>query len=149
MKKNEMNVFGKMFVFVLILVLVVLSFSFVVGLYFFGFVGFFELFNVKYESLGSLGLYLLFFFIFGLITEIVAKAFILAITHLLGNHAMFWKIFIETLFVWLALFTVDEMMLSINVPIGTEILLALIITLADIVFDGKKKKRKSNRKKVS
>lgn len=151
MKKNkEMNVFGKVFVFGLILLLVVLSFIFVLGLYFFGFVGFFELFDVKYESFRSLALFLLFFFIFGIITEIFAKAFVLmAYTKLAGKNLVFWKITIETFFVWLALFTVDEMMLTIYVPFGTEIVLALLLTLADLLFDGKKKKRKRNRRKVS
>ncbi|MBT2700886.1 hypothetical protein J7E79_26570 [Bacillus sp. ISL-40] len=55
---------------------VVLSITFVIGSIFFGFVGFFSLFGVKYTSSYSLIGFVLFFFVLGGVVDLFSIAFI-------------------------------------------------------------------------
>ncbi|MFD1849865.1 YrvL family regulatory protein [Oceanobacillus bengalensis] len=145
MKKEEnLGLFGKIVVFGLLALLIIFAIAFSFGIMFFGFAGFFDVFGVAYESLQSLVLFLVFFLIFGLVTDLVAKAFfIISASYIADKKELaISRIIVETAFTWLALFVVDEMMLSVSVPAATELLLALLLTIADYIFEGKKKKKK-------
>ncbi|RKQ33944.1 YrvL family regulatory protein [Oceanobacillus halophilus] len=147
---REMNFGGKIVVITSLGLLVALALVFVFGAYFFGFVGFFNLFNVEYETLGSLFLFITFIFIFSFITDLLAQAFlVVSATYYYKNKGQLiaLKIILEFLFAWLAIFIVDEMMLSITVPVETEMIAAAIMVVADLVFDGKKKTRRKRKKK--
>nr|WP_255437756.1 YrvL family regulatory protein [Thalassobacillus sp. CUG 92003] len=64
--------------------------GFVVGLFFVGFAGVFELLGVQYESIWSLTVFVVSFFILGMIAELFSKAiFKLTVRNLKGNIKVF------------------------------------------------------------
>jgi hypothetical protein len=57
-------------------VMVLIILATLMGNYFFGFIGFFKVMGVEYESYWAICLFLLFIFIFDSIAELFSKAFI-------------------------------------------------------------------------
>ncbi|WP_085992922.1 YrvL family regulatory protein [Oceanobacillus senegalensis] len=146
---RKMRIGGKLVVVTSIGLLVMGAFLLVVAAYFFGFVGVFNVFNVQYESLGTLFLFLIFFFILGFFTNLFAQASIIISTayYKEKKKIITLKIMFETLFLWLAIFIVDEMMVRITVPVETELIVSLILACSNLIFDGKKKIRIKIRRK--
>lgn len=138
-KFRDMSGWSKTVVIILILTAVLIMF----GVFVLGFNGLFIIFGVEYQSIWSLVLYTGFYFLFGSIADLAAKLVI----HLVmtrqrsaGSFRIFLiTIIIDTGFAWLVLHTIDEFMTTINVPVWTEILIALIIALLDYFFDEEKK----------
>ncbi|MFD2761598.1 YrvL family regulatory protein [Lentibacillus juripiscarius] len=114
---RDLGLFGKIVVIVLMALLIIGSLAFAVGVTFFGFAGFFRIFDVTYDSLGSLGLFIVFYFLLGLAAEIFAKGLKMLVIANLSSKVQLamTQIIIDTLFEWLIIFTVDEFLRSVTV----------------------------------
>ncbi|MFF2589622.1 YrvL family regulatory protein [Peribacillus butanolivorans] len=137
---RDMNIKEKMTTVAGIAFLIILVTGFVMGLYFFGLVGVFELLGVQYESIRSLVVFVVSFFILGIIVELFFKAiFELSVRNITGKIKVFLiRISLEGTTNLLVLFTVDEVMKSITLSLKTEIIIALLLAIIEIVFDDDK-----------
>lgn len=120
--------------------LITLVVGFVWGLYFFGLAGVFALLGVQYISIWSLVIFVGSFFILGIFVELVSKViFKVAVRNMTGKiNVFFIRISIEGISNWLLLFAVDEFMNSITLSLKTEILIAVLLAIIEMVFDGDK-----------
>ncbi|WP_068672128.1 regulatory YrvL family protein [Oceanobacillus sp. Castelsardo] len=123
-----------------ITLLIILVIGFIFGLYFFGLAGVFKVLGVQYESIWSLVIFVISFFIIGIIVEVFFKViFKLSVRNITGKtKVLFIRIIVESTTNWLVLFTVDELMNSITLSPETEIIIALFLAVFEIVFDDKK-----------
>lgn len=137
---RDKNVKEKITIIIGITLLIVLVLGFLFGLYFFGLAGIFKLLGVQYESIWSLVVFAIILLIVSSIFEIFSKLiFMLSIRYITGKTTvLFIRIIIEFTSNWLVLFTVDEFMSSITLSAKTEIIIALLITVIEIVFDDDK-----------
>ncbi|MEC0347185.1 MULTISPECIES: YrvL family regulatory protein [Peribacillus] len=137
---RDMNIKEKMATVTGLALLIILVVGFVLGLYFFGLAGVFELLGVQYESIWSLIVFVVSFFILGIIVELFSKAiFKLSVQNITGKIKVFFiRISFEGTSNWLVLFAVDEFMKSITLSLKTEIIIALLLAIIEIVFDDDK-----------
>ncbi|MBK5482048.1 MULTISPECIES: YrvL family regulatory protein [unclassified Peribacillus] len=137
---RDMNLKEKMATVTGLAFLIILVVGFVLGLYFFGLAGVFELLGVQYESIWSLIVFVVSFFILGIIVELFSKAiFKLSVRNITGKIKVFFiRISFEGTSNWLVLFAVDEFMKSITLSLKTEIIIALLLAIIEIVFDDDK-----------
>ncbi|MBL3646005.1 hypothetical protein JMN23_27100 [Bacillus sp. RHFB] len=137
---RDMNIKVKMATVTGLAFLIILVVGFVLGLYFFGLAGVFELLGVQYESIWSLIVFVVSFFILGIIVELFSKAiFKLSVQNITGKIKVFFiRISFEGTSNWLVLFAVDEFMKSITLSLKTEIIIALLLAIIEIVFDDDK-----------
>ncbi|WP_258535707.1 regulatory YrvL family protein [Bacillus sp. 03113] len=142
---REMNFFNKLIVITALTLLVVLSISFVFVSIFFGIAGFFSLFGVQYESLYSLLLFVLVYFLIGFIFDLFSIAIIkISSQNLIGKYKLFFiRMAIDCTFSWFSLHTADEIMNNISIPLTTEILAVLLLFFVEIAFHDKDKKKKA------
>ncbi|MGN7400973.1 regulatory YrvL family protein [Cytobacillus praedii] len=139
---REMNVKDKTVTVAGIILLIILVVGFVFGLYFFGMAGIFKLLGVQYESIWSLAVFVVSYFILGIIVELFSETiFKLSVRNITGEiWGFFIRISFELTSNWLVLFTVDEFMESITLSWKTEIIIALEVALIEIAFDHDKDK---------
>ncbi|MFS0762303.1 YrvL family regulatory protein [Peribacillus phoenicis] len=137
---RDMNIKEKMATVAGLAFLIIMVVGFVMGLYFFGLAGIFELLGVRYESIWSLVIFVVSFFILGIIVELFSKAiFKLSVRNITGKIKVFFiRIGFEGTSNWLVLFAVDEFMKSITLSLKTEIIIALLLAIIEIVFDDDK-----------
>jgi hypothetical protein len=111
--------------------------GFILVLYFFGMAAIFELLGVQYNSNWSLVVFVVSFFILGVIVELFTKAiFKLSVRNITGKIKMFFiRISFESTSNWLVLFTVDEFMRSITLSLKIEIIISLLLALLEMAFD--------------
>ena len=111
--------------------------GFILVLYFFGMAAIFELLGVQYNSNWSLVVFVVSFFILGVIVEMFTKAiFKLSVRNITGKIKMFFiRISFESTSNWLVLFTVDEFMRSITLSLKIEIIISLLLALLEMAFD--------------
>jgi hypothetical protein len=138
-KKNKfknLNLFEKVLVITSSTLLIVLAITFVIGGLFFGVVGFFRLFGVQYTSTYSLIGFLLFFFLFGGLVDLFSIFVIyLSSQYISDKYKLFFsRMFIDCTFTWLALHTVDEFMISITIPLTTEIVAVFLFFFFEVSF---------------
>ncbi|WP_186578261.1 YrvL family regulatory protein [Aquibacillus kalidii] len=131
---------GKMATIFGITFFILLVICFVLGLYFFGIVGVFELLGVQYKSIWSLFIFVFSFFILGIFVELFTKVFYeLSTRNINGIATLFFiRISFESASNWLVLFMVDEFMSSIILSLRIEIIIALLIALVEIAIDDTK-----------
>ena len=137
---REMTIKEKMATVAGIALLIIMVAGFIFGLYFFGLAGIFELLGVQYESYWSLVVFVVSFFIIGIIVELFFKViFKLFVRNITGKiKVLFFRTIFEGTSNWLVLFTVDEFMKSIALTLKTEIIIALLLAILEIVFDNDK-----------
>lgn len=123
-------------------VFIIIILSFVIGIFFLGFAGAFDLLGVRYDSYLYLFLFVLSYFILGVILDIIAIGFIkLSTFYITGKVAQFLtRMTIDCSFNWLAIYTVDEFMTSISIPLHVEIIVVVVLFFMEVVFDEKKQK---------
>ena len=121
----------------LIALLIILAVGFVLVLYFFGMAAAFELLGVQYDSNWSLVVFVVSFFILGVIVELFTKAiFKLSVRNIAGKMKVcFIRFSFESTSNWLVLFTVDEFMRSITLSLKMEVIIALLLAVLEMVFD--------------
>lgn len=140
---DEWNIVEKIVgpIFMVLFVLFVLSF--VVGVFFFGFAGFFKIFGVQYSSISSLIGFVVFYFILSFILDLFSLIFAnTASAYFSGKRTIFIvRMVIECFFSWIALHTVDEFMESITIPLRTEAIAVFFIFLVEKAIDQPEKKK--------
>ncbi|WNS76197.1 regulatory YrvL family protein [Bacillus sp. DTU_2020_1000418_1_SI_GHA_SEK_038] len=143
---GDMNIKDKIAAVAGITLLIILVPSFVLGIYFLGLAGVFELLGVQYQSVWSLIVFVVCFFILSMIVELFSGAiFVMLKRKMTGKLKMFFvRISIEGASNWLCLFTVDEFMNSIILSLKTEIVVALLLAAVEIVLDDKMEEEKQN-----
>lgn len=143
-KFPTLNLSTKIIVIVSITLFILFALSVVFGAFFFGFTGLFQLLDVQYDSIKSLFLFLLYYFIISLITELFSKIVTLILVSYLKNKL--FKILIplclDTVINWTIIHFIDESMNSITIPTWVEGIIVLLLALADLAFDDKYKKKK-------
>lgn len=137
---RDINIKEKMATIAGLTFLITLVVGFVWGLYFFGLAGVFALLGVQYKSIWSLVMFVGSFFVLGILVELVSKViFTVSVRNITGKiNVFFFRISIECISNWLVLFAVDEFMNSITLSLKTEIIIALLLAIFEIVFDGDK-----------
>lgn len=143
-EEDDLGLIGKIMVITLLVLLVLFALTVVIGGFFFGFLGFFHLFGVEYDSIGSVVLFVVFSFLLGIVVDLVPGAlYRIYAPRMQGKYKIATvQIAVDTVFSWITLFTIDEFMNSITIPLATEIAAALLLALMEIVFDDKGKKGK-------
>jgi energy-coupling factor transporter transmembrane protein EcfT len=138
---KKMNPKEKIITVISITLLMIILIGFILGILFFGFAGIFTLFGVSYQSIWSLVIFVISFFVLGFFIDIFFDALTkLAIKDLSSKGTIF---FIQFIFGfasnWLVLFTVDAFMDSIKFSPKAMLIITLILALLEPVFDNKKK----------
>lgn len=132
-KFSDLNLSTKIIVVTGILFVVTILF----GGFLLGFNGLFVLFGVQYESFWSLLLYVLSVFVIGSIVDFFARGIIMLTTQqMTGRYKIFFtRMVIDTSFTWVMLYSIDEYMTTITVPLLTEIVAAFLLFLLDYFFE--------------
>jgi len=134
---RDMNIIEKTVTVAVITVLIILVVGFVFGLYFFGMAGVFKLLGVQYDSIWSLVVFVVSFFILCVFVELFTKViFKLYFRNITGKiKLLLIRISFECISNWLVLFTVDEYMKSITLSLETEIIVVLLLAVLEVAFD--------------
>ena len=112
----------------------------IMGIYFLGIAGIFEILGVQYQSIWSLIIFVISIFILGLPIDLVLGAMAnLSVEKISGKITAF---VIQFLFGFvtnlIVIFTVDALMSSINLSSGAKLIISLILTFFESVFGDKK-----------
>ena len=134
---RDMNIIEKTVTVAVITVLIILVVGFVFGLYLFGMAGVFKLLGVQYDSIWSLVVFVVSFFILCVFVELFTKViFKLYFRNITGKiKLLLIRISFECISNWLVLFTVDEYMKSITLSLETEIIVVLLLAVLEVAFD--------------
>ncbi|GAA0592861.1 hypothetical protein GCM10009001_06200 [Virgibacillus siamensis] len=137
---RDMNIVEKTAVVVGIGLLIFFVAAFVFGIYFFGLAGIFELLGVQYKSVWSLLVFVVCFIFLGIIVELFSKAiYKLSVRNMTGKvNVIIVRFIIEGTSNLLVLYTVDEFLNGMILSMKTEIIVAFLIAVLEIVFDDKK-----------
>ncbi|MFD2654476.1 YrvL family regulatory protein [Gracilibacillus thailandensis] len=137
---RDMNKKEKVITVAAITLLIFLVVGFVIGLFFFGLAGLFELLGVRYHSIWSLLVFVVSFFVLGIFVDLFFKVFYkITVRNMIGKvNVGFFRFSFDCLSNWLVLFTVDEFMKSITLNLKAEIIIALLLAILEIVFDSDK-----------
>lgn len=137
---REKNRLEKITTVLVITLLIAILVCLVLGIYFFGMVGIFKLFGVQYSSIWSLVIFVVSFFVLGVISELFFKAiFELFFEHVTGKGRIFLNIIFEAISNWLILYIVDAFITSITLPLEIEMIIALLIAILESAFNDDKK----------
>ncbi|MEH7254608.1 YrvL family regulatory protein [Neobacillus niacini] len=137
---------GKKFLIVTVIsVLIIFAIAFVFGIYYFGILGVFNLLGVEYESLYSLFLFVIFYFLLGLIGEIVIKALMILVSAFSINNfaTMLFEFLINFLVNWSIISILNLLMQSIHISMVTQVIAASIISVIEITLENYTKKKPS------
>ncbi|SDM63274.1 YrvL family regulatory protein [Bacillus sp. OK048] len=137
---------GKKFLIVTVIsVLIIFPIAFVFGIYYFGILGVFNLLGVEYESLYSLFLFVIFYFLLGLIGEIVIKALMILVSAFSINNiaTMLVEFLINFLVNWSIISFLNLLMQSIHISMVTQVIAASIIAVIEITLENYTKKKPS------
>jgi hypothetical protein len=137
---KNMNFKEKTVFMIGISLLIIMVLGFVFGLYFFGFVGVFNLIGVEYQSIWSLVMFVVCFYILGLLFDLFFDAMAkIAVQNISGTVRAFRiKMFFGFVSNWLVLFVVDTIMESITLSLKTKLIVALLLGVLELIFDNKK-----------
>lgn len=117
-----------------------------VGVYFLGIVGIFEVLGVEYQSIWSLIIFVISIFILGLPVDLVLGAMAdLSVEKMQGKALVFIIQFLFGLTTNLiVIFTVDVFMGSITLSLGAILAISLILTFLEWMFADKKDNQKES-----
>ncbi|WP_226376884.1 YrvL family regulatory protein [Oceanobacillus halotolerans] len=116
----------------------------IIGVYFLGIAGIFEILGVQYQSIWSLIIFVISIFILGLPVDLVLGAMAdLSAEKISGKITAFVVQFLFGFVTnWIVIFTVDAFMSSINLSPGAKLFISLILTFFESVFGDKKDEHK-------
>ncbi|WP_102335273.1 YrvL family regulatory protein [Salimicrobium jeotgali] len=128
MKKKIKNIIGPT-LFSLVIV------GMIIGIYFLGIVGLFDILGVQYQSSWSLLLFVVSIFILGLPIDLVSGAVAdLSVKKLRGKTSVFVVRFLFGFATnWIAIYIVDVFMSSVDLALGTKLVVSLVLTLFEMV----------------
>lgn len=124
------------------------SIGVVIGAFYFGIVGLFQVLGVEYASLWSLLWFTLFYFFLSIFGDIVIKVFVI-LTSMSAKWSIPYKkysIIVYSFFVnWAIVSLLNQWMSSIEIELITQMVFALLIALLDYVSRSKKEMEKAIR----
>ena len=140
-KFRDLNLSTKIVVIIALSLIILVAVTMLFGGFLLGFNGLFVLFGVQYDSFWSLVLYVLSVFVIGSVVDLFAKVIITITTQrMIGRYQkIITRMVIHIGFTWLMLYSIDEYMTTITVPLLTEIVAALLLFFLDYFFDDEKK----------
>ncbi|MEW9110826.1 MAG: YrvL family regulatory protein [Cytobacillus gottheilii] len=128
----------KFFIIVTMSLLLLGAVGFVVAGYYFGILGLFNILGIHYESLFSLFLFVLFYFLLGIIGDIVLKAFniLMKAAGITGKFSFNAGILLFSFLInWAIISVINLLMDSIEIAAVTGMVLALIISIIEMALD--------------
>lgn len=129
----------KIVVVIAISLLIIVALTFLFSVYYFGILGVFKLLGVSYDSSLSLLLFVLFFFLFSFIGDVIIKVF----HHLfsvINRKSFTTMLLIHFLVTWSIISLLTFLMSSIQMSTVTQIVIAFIIAMIEVVLDKDDKK---------
>lgn len=116
--------------------------GFIIGIYLFGMAGIFELLGIQYTSVWSLIIFVVSFFILASIVELFSKPISELITGKITEkfETLLIQFSIQSLSNWLCLFIVDVFMGVITLTLKTGLIVAILLTSLEMVFENKENK---------
>jgi|SRR5699024_6474473 len=132
---------GKLIVMFIILLLISIPILFILGVFFFGFAGIFTLLGIQYNSIWSLILFVLAYFMIGFVVDIFFDGLRkLTVQYTKGRLESFTiQLIISFLGNYMVISIVELLISSISLSLGTKIIIVLLNSLLDVVFDDKAK----------
>ena len=136
---REMGRKEKITTVMIVLLLISLPLSFVLGITYFGFAGFFSLFGGEYDSWSSLLFFVIFLFLLGLVFDSFSMVFVKVSQLYISNASQLFllKFLINCTFSWLTIHTVDEFMDSILIPFAVEMIIVIFMFFLEEALEGK------------
>jgi len=115
----------------------------VIGIYLFGMAGIFKLLGIEYTSIWSLTIFVVSFFVLSTIVELFSKPITGLLTRKITGKAEVLSIQfgVQSLTNWLCLFTVGEFMGSITLTFEAGVIIAMLLTIIEMVFEDKDKEK--------
>ncbi|MBM7602710.1 hypothetical protein JOC75_000680 [Metabacillus crassostreae] len=119
--------------------------GFIIGIYLFGIAGIFKLLGIQYTSAWSLIIFVISFFILAFIVELFSKPISELITEKITGEfeTLLIKFTIQSLSNWLSLSIVDVFMGGITLTLKTGLIVAILLTSLEMVFEDKENESKS------
>jgi len=132
MKEKIKNIIGMALFIVFIM-------GIILGIYFLGMAGIFEILGVQYQSIWSLIIFVIGIFILGLPVDLVLGATAdLSVEKVSGKITAFVIQFLFGFVTnWIVIFIVDAFMSSINLSPGAKLIVPLILTFFELIFSDK------------
>ncbi|MBM7713894.1 YrvL family regulatory protein [Siminovitchia sp. FSL H7-0308] len=134
---------SKVFIITILTLLVVGAIAFVIAIYYFGILGLFSILGVKYDTLWSLFLFTLFYFLLGIIGDGVVKV-LLSLMKISGKwsklHMKMGLFMFSFLVNWAIISFLDAFMNSIDLQFITKMILSLIFAIIDFAMETDEKK---------
>jgi len=123
-------------------VFAILIFGIIIGIYFLGFAGVSNLFGIQYDSLSSLGIFVISVFIIGFFVELIFDSLTILAVEKVVNYYIAFLVQFLFMFIseWIVLAIVEAVMDSVSLPEKTLLLLAALLALLSTIFDNKKRK---------
>ncbi|WP_077620987.1 YrvL family regulatory protein [Bacillus sinesaloumensis] len=134
---REKNVKQKIGTVVGVTLFVAVVLGFIIGIYLFGIAGIFELLGIQYNSIWSLVIFVVSFFILATIVELFSKPISALFTEKLTGkfEKLLIQFCIQGLSNWLCLSIVDGFMDGITFTLITGLMVAVVITLIELIFE--------------
>src|SRR5699024_1825387 len=109
----------------------------VIGIYFVGFAGLFQLLGVTYHSIWALALFVISFFIIGFVIDLFVHPLVKILAEVLQNryHVFFLRFAIDVSANWMILHVLNVIMDSITINVVTEIIIAVFLFLVEFMLD--------------
>ncbi|RYG71960.1 hypothetical protein EU245_12105 [Lentibacillus lipolyticus] len=116
-----------------------------VGIYFLGIVGVFEILGVQYESIWSLIIFAVSFFILGFVIDLFFGTMgKLSAENVTGSINKFVIQFLFSFVTnWITILSVDAFMESVTLTLKTKLIVAILIALLETVFSDKEETNKA------
>lgn len=133
----------KILIVITISFLLVFAITLFIGSYYFGILGIFKLLGVEYDSFLSLLLFVIFYFLLGIIGDLVVYAFSVLLSSIVFRPLTELTItfLINLLVNWSIISFLNFCMLSIEISIGTQIIASAIISIIEVVLENDDKKK--------
>ncbi len=117
-------------------VMIVIVLAVLYAAYYFGLIGLFSLLGVQFESFKAISLFVLFYFLLGIVGDFVVLAFMALLASIHQQSSV--VLFVFTFFVNFSIVTIiDSFMASIALQWYTEIILAALLASLDTIFTDK------------
>lgn len=110
--------------------------GFVMGIYFVGFAGLFQILGVAYDSIWSLALFVVFFFMIGFVVDLLVNPLTIIIREKIQDrpHVFVLQFAIEVSANWMILHALNAIMDSVHINVLTEIIIAVFLFFAEYMF---------------
>src|SRR5690625_5027063 len=121
-------------------VFAILIFGIIIGIYFLGFAGVSNLFGIQYDSLSSLGIFVISVFIIGFFVELIFDSLTILAVEKVVNYCIAFLVQFLFMFIseWNVLAIVEAVMDIVSLPEKTLLLLAALLAASNNnVFSGK------------